>query len=508
MRLGAAVSVVGTTFRNRPTDLLPFYALGMAVAAIVQVTIMLGVVFVGLYLVTTSRLATVREELGELEQPPDPEVAPEAFAEWLEEAGTVLESALTPTVGLLVVLTGLATVVVAAVAWSAISAGQLSTCLGRLRRERGLTAGIGGARRYWPSFLGLYLLEFTLWIALSIVAAMLGGFGAIALEIGSIGALIGGVVLLVSILGWVVAAILLRVTFAFAPVAVVVDDVGAVRGAKNAAGYVRYRPTEAGFYAVIAVLAFVGFGLFSSALGAIGVVAGTGIVLSLGILPALDLLKTTLYGGGRGRIDPPDPVGRSVVGQLRDGLGRSVRELVAFVRATPGAHVLAAGTLVGGFVLGWLGGGPVETVVETSISARLEDHVAPVAALEFFGNNWSVALTMAFSGVALAIPSLTLLAVNGVVIGFLGRTEAEPLELLAFVIPHGVFELPAIAIAGAVGISLGTSWWRTWRGSQSRESLADDLERALWVLVGVGLLLLVAAIIEGFVSPYYWRAFL
>jgi len=38
--------------------------------------------------------------------------------------------------------------------------------------------------------------------------------------------------------------------------------------------------------------------------------------------------------------------------------------------------------------------------------------------------------------------------------------------------------------------------------------LADTLERAFWVLVGIGMVLAVAALIEGFVSPYYYRPFL
>ncbi|WP_254864013.1 stage II sporulation protein M [Halovivax gelatinilyticus] len=505
MRLGAAVNLVGRVFRRRPTDLLPFYVLGMGITAIVQVMVFLSVVLVGLYLYATNRLSAIAENVEALDEPPSVGADEEALEAWIEDAVVAIDPALTLTSGAIVVLAALLTIVAVLVAWSAISAGQIATCFGRLRSERGLVAGVAGARRYWKSFLGLFVLELFTWIAISIGAMVLAIVGAIAFAFGSIGVVLGLLVLLVSIFGWLAAAIFVRLTFAFAPVAVVVDEVGAYRGARNAAGYVRYRKLEAAFYGLFVIGVLIAFGVFTSALGWFGVLAGTGIIYALGVVPAFDLLKTTLYGGGRGRLSPPEPVERSVIGQLRGGVRRGMAELVAFVRITPGLHAIATGALVGGGVIGWFLAAPAEGVIETSINARLEGHNPIVATLEFFGNNWSVGLTMAASGVMLAVPALSILLFNGVMIGFLGRTEADPLDLLAFIVPHGVVELPAIIIAGAVGLYFGRSFWRTWRGSASRTSLADALERGTWVLVGVGVLLFVAAVIEGFVSPYYWR---
>ncbi|MFW6000618.1 MAG: stage II sporulation protein M, partial [Halorubrum sp.] len=57
-------------------------------------------------------------------------------------------------------------------------------------------------------------------------------------------------------------------------------------------------------------------------------------------------------------------------------------------------------------------------------------------------------------------------------------------------------------------VHLGAVSWRTFRGRASRDRLADALETAFWVTVGLGVLFVVAAVIEGFVSPYYWRPFL
>ncbi|WP_247729741.1 stage II sporulation protein M [Halovivax limisalsi] len=508
MRLGVALTTVRRTVRSRPLDLLGFYILGMATAAFPQLLLLVALALAGGYLYVTGRLATIGDELAGLDAPPDPQAAPAAFERWADEAALALEPAVTgPTVAIAAV-TALLIAVSALVVWSAMSAGQLGACFGRLRSESGLRAGIDAALTYWLSFLGLLVLELLTWIALLIALGLVIGVSGALTAIGSIGALLGLLGVVFAVVGAIVGAIAIRLTFAFAPVAVVVDDVPAVRSVYHAGGFVRYRKREAGFYAVIAVAGAIAVGLLTSLLGVVGVVAGTGLLGTLVLLPTLDLLKTTLYGGGRGRIDPPEPDGRSRRRQLRDGLGRGVSELVAFVREAPGTHAVAAAALVGGIALGWVGAGPLDGVVESSIDARLAGHVAPAAAVEFFGNNWSVALTMAASGLFLAIPAVTLLAFNGAMIGALARTEVEPLELLAFIAPHGVFELPAIVIAGAAGIFLGRHAWAAWRGRGTRETLANALERVLWVLVGVGILLLVAGLIEGFVSPYYWRPFL
>ncbi|ELZ09483.1 hypothetical protein C479_11715 [Halovivax asiaticus JCM 14624] len=494
MRLDRAVSTAWHVLRNRPSDLLPLYVLGLAIGGLTQAGVLLGAALIGLYLSLTGRLETIRDNFSRLGGPPDPERAPDAFAAWTESLGAALEPAMTLPVGVIGIGTALAVVLVAVLTTAAVTAGRLAGSLGRLRDERGLVAGLAGARRYWRSILALYVLELVAWIGLTLLAVLLAQAGPIGV--------------LVAVLGWLVGAISVRAIFAFAPVAVVVDETGALSGLRYAASYVRHRPIEAAGYYLVAIVAFVGFGVVTAALGRLGVAAGTGLGYALFVLPLLDLVKTTLYGGGRFAIDPPARVERSLVGQVVRGLGRSLRELFGFVKAAPGVHTIATVTLVGGVVAGWFLAAPLAGAVESSIAGRLVGHSAPVAAAEFFGNNWTVALTMAFAGFFAVVPAIVTLAFNGLAIGVVARTEVELAELLAFMAPHGVIELPAIVVAGAVGIFLGTTWVRTWRGSGSRLELADALERAFWVLLGIGILLAIAALIEGFVSPYYWRPFL
>ncbi|MFW6318338.1 MAG: stage II sporulation protein M, partial [Halorubrum sp.] len=206
--------------------------------------------------------------------------------------------------------------------------------------------------------------------------------------------------------------------------------------------------------------------------------------------------------------DPLDPPATGVRAQLSGGVRRGWREMLAFVRRTPGLHALAVAVGVGFGALGWLAVDPFVGAVTTSIESRLVGHVPPVAAVNFFGNNWSVAIATSLAGVALAVPALSSIAFNGFALGATAALEENLAALAAFVVPHGLLEIPALFISGALGVHLGIVSWRTLRGRRSHAELADALEGAFWVLIGVGVVIAVAALIEGFVSPYYWRPFL
>ncbi|RZH68231.1 stage II sporulation protein M [Natrinema altunense] len=505
MTLSDFVAAVVAVFRRRPGDLLPMYVLAIAITGIVRVVPFAAIAIATLYLATTGRLDTVRTAVADLEPPP---TDPEAFDAWASGLEPLFDQILTPPLLALATVTVVVSIVLFALLSAAVAAGQLAACYGRLRSDRGLVAGLAGARRYWLRFLGLFVLEVGCWslvlVVVGIGAALLAG--AVSLATGS-----GVGPALVALFAGLLAVVLLvavRALFAFAPVAIVVDDAGVFGAVRRAGGFVRARPVAAIFYYVVAFLAFVGLATIAGLLSLVDVVALESLLSVLVLFPVLDLLKTAVYCDYRGRLRPPDPPARSLRGQLRSGLRRGWAELTAFVRATPGIHALVVALGVLGFWIGWAGAGSVAGGFETSIAARLEGWLPPAMAVELFGNNWLVALTTAYAGIALAVPAIVSVLFNGVALGFTARLEVAPLELAAFVVPHGVIEIPAILVAGALGVSVGGTAWRTWRGHVGVPALADALERAFWVLVGVAVLLAIAAVIEGFVSPYYYRPFL
>lgn len=513
MRLSTAVRTVVATFRRRPSDLLPFYVLGAAVPAIVRVVPFLAFVVAYVSLETTGRLEAIRGELATLEAPPaDPEDQ-EAFEAWSEAFATAIEPAYTPAefglflVGLFVV-TFVVSILLGVLLYALVSAGQVATCYARLRDERGLTAGVGGVRRHWLPFLGLYVLEFLCWFAAAAIVAAITTIFVVVATAAGVGAL-AILFVLFGVLIWLAIGAVIRALFAFTPVAVVVDGVGAFRSIRASAGFLRRRPVEAIFYYVIAITLLFGVGFLASILSIVGAPSVVALLSVFIVSPALDLLKTTLFGGYRRSISPPSAPGVSLRGQFSGGVRRGWSELIAFVRDTPGLHAIVVAVSLVSFGIGWIAAAPfVDAGFDASILARLEGVIPPIFALELFGNNWTVAFTTAFSGIALAIPALASLAFNGFVFGIYSRLEVDPDVLLAFVVPHGIFEIPAIVVAGALGVFLGLAWWRALRGRLTRQALADALERAFWVVVGLGLVLALAAFVEGFVSPYYFRLFL
>jgi uncharacterized membrane protein SpoIIM required for sporulation len=72
--------------------------------------------------------------------------------------------------------------------------------------------------------------------------------------------------------------------------------------------------------------------------------------------------------------------------------------------------------------------------------------------------------------------------------------------LWSFISPHGYLELTCILIAGAAGLMLGDALLRPGLLLR-REALAQAARRAVELVLGAAPVLIVAGLIEGFVSP-------
>lgn len=98
-------------------------------------------------------------------------------------------------------------------------------------------------------------------------------------------------------------------------------------------------------------------------------------------------------------------------------------------------------------------------------------------------------------GIFLGIPSIINLLLNGLVIGYVMSLAVGAQGFLVFwrLIPHGIFELPAIFISLALGIKLGTTLFSKHPGEFKRR-LYNSLNVFLVIVLP---LLFVAAIIEG-----------
>ncbi len=111
-------------------------------------------------------------------------------------------------------------------------------------------------------------------------------------------------------------------------------------------------------------------------------------------------------------------------------------------------------------------------------------------------NNLKNSFFSLFLGIFLGlVPIFTALS-NGYVLGFVCEKSvlvAGPLVLLRLV-PHGIFEFPAIILALAMGTRLGLFWF----SSEKKKEFIKRVEGSLRVFLFVVLpLLIIAAIIEG-----------
>jgi uncharacterized RDD family membrane protein YckC/uncharacterized membrane protein SpoIIM required for sporulation len=126
----------------------------------------------------------------------------------------------------------------------------------------------------------------------------------------------------------------------------------------------------------------------------------------------------------------------------------------------------------------------------------------PLMASGIITNNVRVAIACFAGGVFLGVGSLVLLAYNGLAIGaFAGHFANVGLldYLLTFILGHGALELFAIWVAGAAGFLLGRSVVAP--GVLSRaDALVLSGRVAIRMLGATGVLLVVAGVIEGFIS--------
>jgi len=128
---------------------------------------------------------------------------------------------------------------------------------------------------------------------------------------------------------------------------------------------------------------------------------------------------------------------------------------------------------------------------------------APFEASFIITNNIRVALIAFAGGVLVGLPTAAALLVNGWTLGTLAAAihrDGFDLRFWSIISPHGVIELSVIVFAGAAGLMLGDAILRP--GLRRRgDALAVAAARAVQLAVGVAVLLVIAGLFEGFVSP-------
>ncbi|PSP76700.1 hypothetical protein BRC86_00010 [Halobacteriales archaeon QS_3_64_16] len=365
-----------------------------------------------------------------------------------------------------------------------------------------LVDGLATAGR-WRTFLGIAVLRVAIPI-LALLPALAVGLGAAGLLArgsgGGAGLALAGVAGLLGALlaaGGALAGLVAQFVLLFAGPAAVIDDRGALGAARASLGFVRSHLVAALAFGLVVIGSYVVFSVLAGLLSVVGVAGILAPVLPLVLSPLLDTAGTALYAGRS--------VGSVDRAPLYARIGRTVRrgvcELGAFPRAFPLATLAGALSLAGAIVAGYLLTVSYGEVLSPPGEVANVFGTVPVDTFATLAvNNWVVSARLAFGGVALGLPAIVGLAFNGLLVGGLAGIS-DPLTFLALVAPHGILELPTVALAGGVGIHLGWVGWRALRGRVGAPAVAEELQRAGVLLVGIALLLIVAAFIEAFVTP-------
>lgn len=150
-----------------------------------------------------------------------------------------------------------------------------------------------------------------------------------------------------------------------------------------------------------------------------------------------------------------------------------------------------------------LGPEMVETIDRRQMWTHSIVAIKPVASSQIMTNNMSVALMTFATGVTAGLGTVYLLLFNGLLLGVIGTACAMSgmsLPLWSFVAPHGVLELPAIVIAGGAGLRLAQGL--LFPGLlERRESIARGGADGVRLVIGCLPVLVLAGVIEAFVSP-------
>jgi stage II sporulation protein M len=133
--------------------------------------------------------------------------------------------------------------------------------------------------------------------------------------------------------------------------------------------------------------------------------------------------------------------------------------------------------------------------------------LSPLLLLIIFINNAVKALGVVLLGIIFGLPPLLFIVLNGLIIGGVSSMIASLKGweyTVASLAPHGIIEIPAVLLAGAVGVMVGAESlkWLSKRESQVKLQLRAGLRICVrWILPGLA----IAALIEAFVTPLVIR---
>lgn len=125
------------------------------------------------------------------------------------------------------------------------------------------------------------------------------------------------------------------------------------------------------------------------------------------------------------------------------------------------------------------------------------------SSLMIFSRNFRVSLLLSFGGFFLGLFPIISLFINGFIVGLMIGIlflSGALILILTSLVPHAIFEIPAIIISSALGIRLGLEWLLRKSKGHRDEVFKTNLMRIVKFLPVIFFLLLFAGFVEVYVS--------
>lgn len=145
----------------------------------------------------------------------------------------------------------------------------------------------------------------------------------------------------------------------------------------------------------------------------------------------------------------------------------------------------------------------IDQLVNHDFESYYSEHDATAFALQVWTNNAWIAVQCIAYAILLGIPIPLVLWINAVNVGVMGGLmfgAGKGAFMMGLLLPHGLLELGAVFLAGAVGMRLG--WSVIAPGDRPRgQVLAEQGRAVVAVAAGLVVMLFVSGLIEAFVTP-------
>ena len=142
---------------------------------------------------------------------------------------------------------------------------------------------------------------------------------------------------------------------------------------------------------------------------------------------------------------------------------------------------------------------------EKMTTDRLQGHKTTFSS-SLWVNNTQVSVMIIALGITWGIGTLVMLFYNGVILGTVAVdyiNAGQTKFLLGWLLPHGVIEIPALLIAGQVGLILGSAMIGWGDATSLQQRLRRISTHVLTLSLAVVLMLSWAGFVEAFISQYH-----